>query len=112
VVGRDDITRLRRQGIAKFFFQRFQDQKLTSVSFENSRYARQTQTLQRKLEEVEAENKSIEAENQVRPQFRGRQSLTSRVKFECTNKHGFPRRTSLRFLDTIYVVVIFSASKN
>ena len=41
-----------------------QEQKMTSVTFENSRYVRQTQTLQRKLEEIEGENKSIEAENQ------------------------------------------------
>lgn len=41
-----------------------QEQKVTTVTFENSRYVRQTQSLQRKLEEIEGENKSIEAENQ------------------------------------------------
>ena len=40
------------------------EQKLTSVTFENSRFSRQNQTLQRKLVEVETENKSIETENQ------------------------------------------------
>ena len=41
-----------------------QETKMTSVTFENSRFVRQNQTLQRKFDEIEIENKSIEAENQ------------------------------------------------
>jgi chromosome segregation ATPase len=41
-----------------------QEQKLSSVTFENTRLNRQNQTLNRKLEEVETENKSVESENQ------------------------------------------------
>jgi len=41
-----------------------QEQRASSVTFENNKLTRQNQTLNRKLEEIELENKSLDSENQ------------------------------------------------
>ena len=85
-----------------------QEQKLSTVNFENNRLTRQNQTLIRKLEEVETENKSLDRENQkLQKTIENLKSTARKVEqlekenFELeSNQHKIDRENKSLFKET------------
>ena len=75
-----------------------QEQKTSSVTFENNKLTRQNQTLNRKLEETEIENKSLDSENQkLQKTIENLKSTARRV--EQLEKENFELESSQHKLD-------------
>ena len=75
-----------------------QEQRTSSVTFENNKLTRQNQTLNRKLEETEIENKSLDSENQkLQKTIENLKSTARRV--EQLEKENFELESSQHKLD-------------